>query len=200
MWTPVFFFVFALCVKCSTLHIITSALLLDGSSARRYGRWGGTEGIEFSDGESKGIVCMRLWHGEVFDGLQVMYDYGDGQYIWAPAHGTTTHKAPTQICLDYPNEEITQMRGFGGPSKFTRDGINQLTFISSDKYTGHQKSYGPYGITTGQFFVTPVGKFVGFWGFATQTQYFRGIGMYLERPCYPGSSFNSSSTLELNVA
>ncbi|EFJ22014.1 hypothetical protein SELMODRAFT_416970 [Selaginella moellendorffii] len=159
-------------------------VLVFGANGKRSPLYGGTDGENFSDGQSQGIVRVKIWSGYIVDGIQVQSDQG-GEHVWSDPHGTSKGEAK-EVVLAYPDEYIYKISGRTGPNPWTSNGLSRLYLHVNNRRTNAQTTFGPFGThdySNQTTFDSPEGTVVGFFGYASSTTYFRGIGVYFQDPC-----------------
>ncbi|EFJ18275.1 hypothetical protein SELMODRAFT_420315 [Selaginella moellendorffii] len=163
-------------------------VLVFGANGKRSSLYGGTDGENFSDGQSQGIVRVKIWSGYIVDGIQVQSDQG-GEHVWSDPHGTSKGETK-EVVLAYPDEYIYKISGRTGPNPWTSNGLSRLYLHVNNRRTNAQTTFGPFGTydySNQTTFDSPEGTVVGFFGYASSTTYFRGIGVYFQDPCMGGS-------------
>lgn len=129
-----------------------------------YGPWGGTGGSVFDDGIYDGIRQIKLSRnvGGMGGIVSIRVCYAKNEYgIWGSKNGGTVGFKPEKINFNYPEEILTHVTGYYGPTMIMGPNIiRSLTFHTN------KGEYGPYGEEQGQSFCTKLreGAIVGFHG------------------------------------
>lgn len=83
-----------------------------------------------------------------------------------------------QVKLEYPNEVVTCISGYYGPTSKKEEGGSRV--IKSVTFHSSRRKYGPYGEEVGTYFAsgTTEGKVVGFHG--RSSMYLDAIGVHMQ--------------------
>ncbi|KAJ6600519.1 hypothetical protein DFH09DRAFT_1271311 [Mycena vulgaris] len=119
---------------------------------------------------------ITVMHGEVIDGLKIVYDKASGtaSSTTSVTHGTSIDSKDTAlkkvvISLE-ATENIIAVTGMHGDVPPLGIRVAQLTFVIYDSSTGRTRIAGPYGSKSAKaFYITADGNFVAFGGYAVDT-------------------------------
>lgn len=157
------------------------------------GPWGGEGGKPWDDGVFTGIKQIIITITDAICSMEIEYDR-NGQSVWSVKHGGSGGETANRVKLEYPNEVITCISGYWGPTKKEAGGsrvIQSLTLHSS------RRKYGPFGEEVGTYFAsgTTEGKVVGFHG--RSSAYLDAIGVHMQHWLgnKKSSPYNKASSL-----
>lgn len=137
------------------------------------GPWGGEGGKPWDDGVFTGIKQIIITITDAICCIEIEYDR-NGQSVWSVKHGGTGGQTANRVKLEYPNEVVTCISGYYGPTSSGSRVMKSVTFHSS------RRKYGPFGEEKGTYFAsgTTEGKVVGFHG--RSSMYLDAIGVHMQ--------------------
>ncbi|KAJ7880826.1 hypothetical protein B0H13DRAFT_2345433 [Mycena leptocephala] len=120
------------------------------------------------------IKQMVFMHGDVLDGIKIVYDKTSGQgsnEVTVP-HGTSTDANPitkTTVVIN-KNEKIVVVSGMHGEVEPYGVRVAQISFVIYDSVTALFRTVGPFGSKKATPFIfTANGNFIAFGGYAENT-------------------------------
>jgi len=134
-----------------------------------YGGGGGSAFTELLDDCEATVISGRVRHGKYIDGIQLTYQYANGQHHTGGSYGGTGGSESTfDIDVD-GGERITTILGRSGRY------VDRLQFITN---TG--RVIGPFGGSGGSAFTASDCELHGIFG--RSGRYLDAIGFYCTRP------------------
>ncbi|KAM7256432.1 hypothetical protein ACFE04_012173 [Oxalis oulophora] len=108
-----------------------------------YGPWGGNGGMIFDDGFYTGVREIHLTRYGGIISFRACYDL-NGEAVWGNKNGGTTGIRAEKVILDYPEETLTHISGFYGPTI-----LRGPIVVKSLTFHTNKRKYGPYGRING---------------------------------------------------
>ncbi|KIJ46834.1 hypothetical protein M422DRAFT_778290 [Sphaerobolus stellatus SS14] len=145
--------------------------------------FGGTDGKHFNDIQdvagfpasltiktTNAISSIVVYHGGLVDGIQVTYNETGGTAKGTKQHGSIDNSLNKDTITFSQTQSIIAISGRAGTTGYGNRVI-QLSFTVYDSSNGKMQVYGPYGNSAvgPAFHVTANGAFVGFSGFAVDS-------------------------------